>query len=91
MRFQLLDRVNVLSDMLEYVKGEASDVDGTLEHVAQTARSLFGADGCVILTINPITNRFGAPPTIVVGDVLAEEVAFERPEAGNLVQQVLVH
>jgi|GEM_PF-3651056 hypothetical protein len=58
MELQSLPHVNDLLDQLEQTTVEPGDLTNTLQHIAQTARTFFAADACVIFAINPITNLF---------------------------------
>ena len=52
---QLMLKVRELLDALEETTGEPGDLASTLRHIAQTAKTFFAADACVIFAINPIT------------------------------------
>src|SRR5947208_470398 len=88
MRFQSFHRVSELLDTLERTSEDPGDLASTLQHIAQTARSFFGADACVIFAINPVTDRFITSLTIA-GDLLIGETPFEHPRPWGLAQQVL--
>ncbi len=88
MRFQSLHRVSELLDALERTPEDPGDLGSMLQHIAQTARTFFGTDVCVIFAVNPITGRFITSLTIA-GDLLVREVPFEHPRPWGLTQQVL--
>src|SRR2546421_5101723 len=77
-----------LLDALERTTGEPGDLEGTLEHLVQTAQVFFAADICVIFAINPITNQF-IESQALKDKQLKGKISFEQPRSEGLAQQVL--
>ncbi len=88
MKSQSLHRIRELLEALERTIGDPGDLTSTLQHIAQTARTFFEADDCVILAINPISSRFIASLTIA-GNLPEEKVSFEQPRPQGNAQEVL--
>src|SRR2546421_6289392 len=88
MKSRSLHSIRELLEVLERTAGDPGDLTNTLQHIAQTAQTFFAADDCVILAINPITNRFIASLTIA-GNLLEEQVSFEQPRPQGNAQEVL--
>src|SRR5256714_615461 len=85
----LMLKVGKLLDALEGTTREPGDLTSTLQHIAQTARTFFGADTCVIFAINPITNHFIESLTVAGNLLKRDSLAYKQPRPEGIAPQVL--
>ena len=89
MESQLILKVNELLDALEGTTGEPGDLSSILQHIAQTAKTFFAADVCVIFAINPITNQFMGPLTVAGNLLRSDNISYKPPGPEGISLQVL--
>src|SRR5690348_4026178 len=78
-----------LLEALEEITGEPGDLTSTLQYIAQTAKRFFSADVCVILPINPITNKFIGSLTVSDNLLKRDNLSYQQPRPEGVTQQVL--
>lgn len=83
-----LRRASQLLDRLEQTLGKPGDLQSTLEHILQTAQTSFESDGCMLVTINPITGLFMDALTLV-GDGQARSIQTPRPRPQEVTKEIL--
>ncbi|HET8844319.1 MAG TPA: GAF domain-containing protein, partial [Ktedonobacteraceae bacterium] len=83
-----LRRASQLLDRLEQTLGKPGDLQSTLQHILQTAQNSFESDGCMLVTINPITGLFMDALTIV-DTGLAQEIQLPQPRPQEVTQEIL--
>jgi GAF domain-containing protein len=87
----MIDNQKLLAciDKLSQSSVESGNLEGTLQHITQTAHDLFAADVSVMFAINPITRRF-LPCIAVAGELHAHDPAtLERPRLDGVTHIVL--
>lgn len=88
MEYQLLQRMNEISTGLVKTPGSPGDLNGILQHIAETAREAFASDACVILAFNPITGRY-ISSEIMCNLRDRQEYLHEKPGAEGTTHKVL--
>ena len=89
MRHESFDTLSELFATWKQGEGSPRDFPSTFQHIAETAQKLFAADGCVMLSLHPITGKLNGAPA-VVGDVPPESIArLQELKPGGLTHQVL--
>ncbi len=89
MEAQSLHKINDISALLVKTPGKPGNLDGILEHIAQTAQEAFATDACVILAFNPITGKFIGDQTILGNTKANSSLLHESPRSNGVAQQVL--
>src|SRR2546421_11069796 len=82
-------KVRELLDALEGPTGEPGDLTCALQHIAQTAKTFFAADACIIFAINPITNHFIRSLTVAGNLLKRDNLSYKQPRQEGIAPQVL--
>src|SRR6266566_4555852 len=82
-------KVNELLDTLEEITADPGDLTSILQHIAQTAKTFFGADSCVIFAINPITNHFIGSLTVAGNLLKRDNLSYKQPRPEGIAPQIL--
>lgn len=84
-----LKDISGMMGMLVQKAGEPGDLTGTLKSIGLTAQELFSTDICTIFAVNPITERFLLPPT-VIGEIRKTNITnIDAPRLDSLARLVL--
>src|SRR6266571_3151929 len=89
MENQLSHDLSEISALLAHTPGKPGNLSELLQHIAQTARTVFDMDVCVIHTFNPLTGSFNGSYSSV-GDLYTKTELQEELRLGRVSQQALI-